>query len=288
MEEFLMVTIAKKHAMLREALKLARRGFAVFPCAPRAKHPITPHGCKDATTDREVIRHWWGTEPTANIGLATGALSGIFVLDVDPGHGGAESLAALQAAFGKLPPTVVNLTGGGGQHLLFRHPQAGGRKVRNLVGFYDGLDVRGDGGYILAPPSVHPNGRQYRWETPGRAIAPAPEWLTEIVLEPNRELRGPTEGRTTCHLSARYAAAAVRSACEAIASSKPGERNSTLNVEAFGIGQLVGAGVLDIRDAAMSLTEAAFECGLGREEIERTLQSGLLAGMVRPREMSDV
>jgi hypothetical protein len=282
----MITTTTTKLDMLPAALLLAVQGFAVFPCVPRGKQPITTHGCKAATTNAKTIRHWWEHEATANIGLATGSVSGIFVLDVDPDHGGAESLVMLERTFGKLPSTVVNLTGGGGQHLLFRHP--GGCKVRNLVGFYDGLDVRGDGGYILAPPSVHPNGRRYRWSTEdARQIAEAPEWLIEIVREPDRVLKSlkETEGRNASHLSKRYVAAALRSAREAVASAKPGERNCTLNTEAFGIGQLVGTGGLDLRYAAMVLAEAAFECGLGREEIERTLESGLHAGMARPREM---
>jgi hypothetical protein len=269
--------------MLVAALKMARHGLAVFPCGARAKHPITPHGCKDATTDRAVIRSWWRVDPEANLGLATGAISGIFVLDVDPDHGGEGSLASLLGCHGPLPPTVVSLTGGGGKHLLFRHP-GGECKVRNLVGFYDGLDVRGDGGYILAPPSVHPSGRRYRW-APGNSGEPAgaPGWLLDIVKEPERTLVLP-EGRPVATPS-RYVAAAVRRACAAVAGAAPGKRNSTLNSEAFGIGQLVGAGALTEEDAAYALALAAFDCGLERDEIESTLRSGLHAGMARPREM---
>jgi hypothetical protein len=270
--------------MLATALKLARHGLAVFPCGPRAKHPMTPHGCKDATTERAVIRHWWRVDPEANLGLATGAISGIFVLDVDPDHGGEDSLASLLGCHGGLPQTVESLTGGGGRHLLFRHP---GFPVRNLVGFYDGLDIRGDGGFIIAPPSVHPSGQRYRW-APGnpRQPADAPGWLLDIVREPDR-VRVIPEGRPVVTPS-RYAAAAVRRACAAVAGAAPGTRNSALNSEAFGIGQLVGAGMLDEEDAAYALALAAFDCGLERDEIESTLRSGLHAGMARPREVEMV
>jgi hypothetical protein len=271
-------------SILKAAANLARHGLAVFPCQPRGKAPLgslAPHGVHDATHDPEIIRGWWRAEPLSNIGLACGAVSNLFVLDVDPGHGGEDSLASLVGCHGELPRTVESLTGGGGRHLLFRHP---GFPVRNLVGFYDGLDNRGDGGYILAPPSVHPSGRRYRWAPDNpREPAEAPGWLLAIVKEPERTLVVP-EARPVV-IPSRYAAAAVRRACAAVAGAAPGKRNSMLNSEAFGIGQLVGAGVLDIRDAAMALAEAAFECGLSGEEIERTLQSGLNAGTARPREM---
>ena len=159
-------------------------------------------------------------------------------------------------------------------------------KVRNLVGFYDGLDIRGDGGFIIAPPSVHPSGQRYRWAANNpREPAEAPGWLLDIVREPEGVLEVP-EGRPVVTPS-RYAAAAVRRACAAVAGAAPGKRNSTLNSEAFGIGQLVGAGMLDEEGAIAALAEAAFECGLDAEEITATLASGLRAGMRAPREMRD-
>jgi hypothetical protein len=277
---------AKPTMLITEALRLAKHGLAVFPCQPRGKAPLgtlAPHGVHDASRDPEIIRAWWRAEPLANLGLATGAISGLFVLDVDRDHGGEDSLASLARHHGELPPTVVSLTGGGGRHLLFRHP---GFKVRNLVGFNDGLDIRGDGGFIVAPPSVHPSGGRYRWapHSPHRP-AEAPSWLLDVVREPDRVLEVP-EGRPVVTPS-RYAAAAVRRACGAIAGAAPGTRNSTLNSEAFGIGQLVGAGALTEEYAIDALAWAAHTCGLGHEEILRTLESGLHAGMAQPRAMGD-
>jgi hypothetical protein len=237
--------LVKLDSTVIEALLLAVRGYAVFPCVPRGKTPITTHGCKAATAKARVIQRWWQREPSANIGLATGAASGIFVLDVDPEHAGAESLADLEADHGGLPRTITSVTGSGGRHLLFRHP-GGDCKVRNLVGFRAGLDIRGDGGYIIVPPSVHPNGRRYQWapDNPSQP-AEAPAWLLQIVSEREPAAALPRGTPGVRPRSSRYVAAALRSACRRVASAPPGTRNSALNAEAFGIGQLVGAGLLD-------------------------------------------
>ena len=131
-----------------------------------------------------VVRRWFACWPDANIGVVTGSISGLVVLDVDPGHGGGESLARLEAIHGPLPFTVSAVTGGGGRHVYFRHPDG---EVRNRVGIAPGLDLRGDGGYVVAPPSVHPSGRPYAWEPSGSpdeaALAPIPAWLLQTVEE---------------------------------------------------------------------------------------------------------
>jgi hypothetical protein len=187
----------------RAAIAYAERfGWAVFPLAPRSKLPAIEkrfggRGCLDATTDIRQIEAWWDINPNRNIGIATGTLSGIFVLDVDPGHGGEETLAALVQRHGALPETVISRTGGGGQHLLFKHVAG----IRNSAGrLGPGLDVRGVGGYIVAPPSIsrarpggtraprpHPWGRPYAWDVDHdpdeRPVADAPAWLIEQLRE---------------------------------------------------------------------------------------------------------
>lgn len=174
--------------MLKAALAYAKRfGFAVFPCHLRRKEPLTAHGCKDATKDLQAIRRRWESNPAANVSIATGSVSGVFVLDVDYRHGGDETLAALEAEHEKLPGTPTVLTPGGGQHRYFRLLQ--GVEIRNSVGALGaGLDVRGEGGYVLAPPSVHPNGNDYRWEISSRidqvAIAEPSSWLLQLISSP--------------------------------------------------------------------------------------------------------
>lgn len=124
-----------KDRMFRAAIAYAEQfRFAVFPChwivpggtcscgksdcTSPCKHPLTNRGFKDATLESDVIRKWWGRWPAANIGIATGALSGIIVLDIDPRHGGDLGLEAFEADHGKLPDTPVVLTGGGGYHTI--------------------------------------------------------------------------------------------------------------------------------------------------------------------------
>ena len=173
--------------MLEHALALARRGLHVFPCRPRDKEPATAHGCKDATTDPDVIAQWWWAEPESNIAIATGVRSHIFVLDVDSLD--AEGvLRQLEAEHGALPQSVESITGRG-RHVYFEWPR---RPVRNSAGrLGPGLDIRGAGGYVLTPPSVHPTGRRYCWGVDSsNTFAPAPEWLLAKIAAPANGNRG--------------------------------------------------------------------------------------------------
>ena len=167
----------------------AHSGFEVFPCRPRGKEPLTKHGYKDATRDEAQVRRWWTIWPDANIGLPTGEKNGIIAVDPD-GEEGEKLLAELERRFGKLPPTVESATGRG-RHLFFELPE-GCWRVPCSKG--DGLDIRGDGGHIIAPPSIHPSGKTYEWnETEKFAIAP--RWLLDCArnwIATLRALDGPT------------------------------------------------------------------------------------------------
>jgi len=183
---------------METALDYASMGWAVFPvhsivdgmctcrdgerCSKPGKHPRTRNGVKAATTDEKRIRRWWTGHPTDNIGVATGSISGLVVVDVDPRHGGNESFAAAQERYGPIPPGPVAKTGGGGQHLVFAHP---GRPVPCRVNLMGGIDIRADGGYIVAPPSDHLSGGTYRWARPPTDISPPKlpaEWL-DLVMD---------------------------------------------------------------------------------------------------------
>jgi putative DNA primase/helicase len=150
-------------------------------CSSVGKHPRTMNGLKDATTDEEKIRYWWEIWPDANIGIVTGAESGIIVLDVDPRHGGDKSLAELQSEHAMLPETPESNTGGGGNHLIFNHPRFVLRNSAGKLGA--GLDIRGDGGYIVAPPSLHQSGKRYEWLNNGVPLASMPEWMLRLLTE---------------------------------------------------------------------------------------------------------
>jgi Bifunctional DNA primase/polymerase, N-terminal/Primase C terminal 1 (PriCT-1) len=181
--------------LLRTALALAERGLAVFPCLPRAKEPATPRGCLDASKDRHMIAHWWGTNPTYNVAIATGDISGIFVTDIDSVDAELE-LRQLEAEHGRLPATVEALSGRG-RHLYFNMPSTPVRNSASKVA--PGIDIRGTGGYILSPPSIHPSGRAYTWSVDtASAFADAPDWLLAKIAERtsgNGEATPPAEWR---------------------------------------------------------------------------------------------
>jgi hypothetical protein len=170
--------------ILEKALDYARHGWPVFPILPRGKRPLTEHGFKDAATDEPQVRDWWHRWPDANVGLPTGAAVGFWVLDVD-GAEGARTIAQLQEHHGTLEAPCAR-TGSGGLHYLFQHDP----RIRNTVRFAPGLDTRADGGYIVAPPSVHENGKRYRWERGGNPV-PAPDWLLEKIIRPERKAPTP-------------------------------------------------------------------------------------------------
>jgi len=165
------------------ALAYAQKGLPIFPLKARGKRPLTPKGLHDASADLAIVEKWWRRWPEANIGLPVP--SGYLVLDLDS----EEAMHRFKAEDLVLPATVWAKTGRG-RHLWYR--LAG--KVRNRVGILPGVDVRAVGGYVVAPPSVHPNGRLYTWEEPLQrsSTSDAPEWLVAML----REIRAP-RGRTT-------------------------------------------------------------------------------------------
>lgn len=182
--------------LLIAALQYASMGWPVFPlnhithngicschnlkCNAPGKHPVTQNGLRDATTDPATIQQWWKLNPNANIGLLTGAQPGFIVLDIDPRHGGDDTLLDLEAAEGKLPATLESLTGGGGRHIFFKHPGGYVSNDQRGVTFGPGIDIRADGGYIVAPPSNHISGKNYLWEVscdPTMTISLAPKWI---------------------------------------------------------------------------------------------------------------
>lgn len=152
-------------SMYDAAIEYAKKGFAVFPLKYRDKVPLTRNGCKDATTDAAQIKAWWQKYPNANIGLATGSVSqNVFVIDLDidedRGIDGYHSLEDWQREHGDFPETWTAITGRGGYHLYYR----GNGRIKNRAGIIDGVDIRGNGGYVVAPPSIHKNGNRYEWE----------------------------------------------------------------------------------------------------------------------------
>ncbi|MCB1741340.1 MAG: bifunctional DNA primase/polymerase [Gammaproteobacteria bacterium] len=173
--------------MLQAALDLAARGMPVFPCDAK-KRPLTHRGFKDATTDADRIRAWWTEQPNAMIGVPTGEPSGMVAIDLDvkdevDGRDTWDQLRGNQHI-----DTRESLTPSGGAHLLFQWP---GFQVRSTTGkmpngkVTPGIDVRGDGGYIIVPPSRRADGQSYQWEASNSSEpAPLPTWLLALLSPP--------------------------------------------------------------------------------------------------------
>jgi len=165
-------------SMLDAALGYIAEGFRVFPTKPDKK-PLTEHGLKDATQLQIRVKEYWARWPNAGIGLVT---DGLVVLDFDSKHGGAESKTVIETKYGQLPRTRIHRTGGGGLHYIYRNPN--GTDIRNAVGLggYQGVDLRANGGYIVAPPSPHESGARYE-VIDDSEIAPAPVWLMGLTTK---------------------------------------------------------------------------------------------------------
>lgn len=188
----------RRDTPLDYALAYAGMGWRVFPVVHGQKVPMRgTNGVSDATCNLDQVRAWWTANPNANIGIAMG--QGIVAIDVDVADGkqGAESWDALVYQHA-LAPTVQSITGSGGWHFLFRAPP-GVRIPNSTSKLGPGLDVRGDGGYIVAEPSIHPNGRNYTWESEGdplegAQLADAPQSLLDLLASAPRTERAPTNG----------------------------------------------------------------------------------------------
>jgi hypothetical protein len=222
-------------------------------CTSPGKHPMVLHGVTQATTDAERVAYWWRTRPDANIGLATGE---IVVIDVDPRHGGDRTLAELEHTHYKLPSTWRVATGAG-EHIYFRAPPRRA-PIRNSVGQVGtGIDVRGLGGYVIAPPSRHISGRLYRWNCDPEQIllCMLPPWLAALLDQPRAQAKPATQWR-----------ALVRDEIT------QGRRNDTLARLA---GHLLRHYVDPLVALELLLAWDATHCKppLGQNEVEQTLNS---------------
>jgi hypothetical protein len=162
--------------MLSTALALAARGLSIFPCRPGLKTPAFKGSFEDATREPEQIKEWWASTPDFNIAVATGDKSGLFVVDVDNEDG----FAALTKC-GVIPDTIEAVTANG-THFYFRMPAFDLRNSVRKLG--PGLDIRANGGYVLAPPSLHPSGKRYAWSVDSaNKLANPPQWLLDKLTD---------------------------------------------------------------------------------------------------------
>lgn len=277
------------------------RDWPVFPCRAgeeetvdphtgeikvlKVKTPYTANGFKSATKIPRIIDRWWADNPDAMTGVPTGAPIGAWVLDIDRKTApdgtpinGFEALADLEAEHGALPDTLKAATPSGGTHFYFRHAGA----VRNRAELGVGIDVRGDGGYVIAPGSETRSGERYEWLNPGTPIADAPQWLLDLVLKhepPPRDVVAPRVSSND-----KYVDAAVQYELDHLASTPMGGgRNTELNKSAFALGTFVGAGALAEHEAREMLRDVARQWGRDWRLCCQTIERGLKAGQQSPR-----
>ena len=273
------------------ALGLAEAGFYVLPCRPadtpdgrEAKTPLTKNGFYDASNDANQISRWWselpntGT-PDALIGLRTGLKGGVWVLDIDPekirkngtktGDGPTE-LKKLEAKFGPLPKTRTVRTPRGGHHYYFLMPDSVSLPSTSSR-VAPGIDVRAEGGYAIAPPSMMGDGRKYE-EISDADFAWAPDWLIQLAISGGFE-------KSRAKIDSRgWAYRLLARKCQDLTEAEEGTRNDTLNKAAFAVGRLVGEGQLAREAAFDALLDAAKKCGLEDTGAKATINSGLSAG----------
>jgi hypothetical protein len=259
-------------SLIKHALEYAS-DFAlfVFPCDPRNKRPLVSRGLHEATRDTETITRWWTQWPMAQIAVATGAKSGIVVLDVDTKGevSGFEALAKLRAQE-DLPADAMSVrTPSGGRHYWFAWDKD--RPLANSASAIGkGLDVRGEGGYVIAPPSLKGLAQPYTWDPRGPLYLP-PEWMhrkAQPAPAPHREYRPTTE-----HEKSAYARKAIAEELRAVAHAPEGQRNHQLNQSSFALFRLVHECGISANKLEAGLLEAATDAGLSKIEALNTIRS---------------
>lgn len=272
--------------MLRHAIGYARRQWPVFPLRPHEKRPATKHGLLDATTDLDRIERFWRKHPQHGIGIRTGVMFDVVDLDsveaCDAINGYApdgDELIGPMALTGKGIHIYIQTTGVGNKAALLPH-----------------VDFRGLNGYVVAAPSIHPNGLPYTWTEkhgPDTLLRRAPDWL-RTLLEPH-------DARTSCASSKgaectrvhsgppakdAYGRAALERELGRLISTPQGQRNHQLNRSSFSLGTLVASGHLDGHEVAHALLNTALASGLDEREAISTIKSGLRSGQLHPRQVA--
>ena len=285
---------------LREAaLSYAQRAWRVFPlhgvvnarctcgrpdCSTPGKHPVVRRGLHAASIEESLITEWWRRWRRANIGVVTGVDSGIAVVDIDLPDA-LPHLGLIASGKYALPRTLTGLTGGGGTHLIYSLTDASlGNSAGRLPGVEEevaGIDLRANGGYIVAPPSVHHIGANYVWLDEGRPIAPLPGWIRRPERAPLSQI-APRPAVFTGNGTA-YGLHVLREELSQLRRARRGTRNHALNRAAFAIAQVSAGGELLEPHARAEVLATALTIGLPEPEALQTIESAFQGGFRRPR-----
>ena len=275
-------------AILKAALDYAARGWQCFPLKPQSKEPATRRGFYDATTNPATLQRWFAGGFAYNIAIRTGTPSGVFVLDID-GDAGFATLAEIETVQGRLPPTLLSSTGNGRHHWFVTQDPIPCSTAK--IG--TDVDVKADGGYVAAPPSVHPNGKIYRWIDASIEPTHAPGWLLQLARKkpaPTISERALSTIRPRNGQPNAYGLAALDREIEAVAATLPGMRNNALNCAAFRLFQLVGGNELNQGEVIERLIDACHRNGLveddGWRSVMATIHSAMRGGLQHPRSRS--
>lgn len=274
------------------ALGYADRGWHVFPAPPGFKKSYKSAEHSDgrawgATISPAEIKRDWNRWPGANVGITTGAASGIFVIDLDRKNGvdGVQWLAdKIEEHGGDWPDTVEALSPSGGWHVFFNYPR--GFDAKTCEGeIAPGVDVRGKGGMVLGVPSVKPGVGAYRWKNPPGLfdVADAPQWVLDMLPRCGADKPKDLPRLSLDTAGNAWADKAMREEIARVFAAPEGTRNGELNKAAFSLGQIVAGGLLDAGHVEDRLTSAAMAIGLQAGETAATIRSGLMAGMTEPR-----
>lgn len=254
---------------LEAALQLAGLGWHVFPVAPGSKLPAVPareggRGVNDATADPAQIEAWAKRHPRANVGVACGRPSGITVIDIDPKNGGNETVAFRKSRQQDFIPTVLSRTPSGGWHMFYAfEPML--KNSKSLLG--PGVDVRTEGGYIVAPPSIA--GKPYAWLVPptGAELPRMPRWALE-ALRPKPHAAPMRSG------AAQNPDASIQGLVNFVMNAKEGQRNQSLF---WAAARAAEAGLPDMA-ARAALLDAAVACGLVAADGVRAANATITSG----------
>jgi len=266
--------------LLNAALDYLSRGWSAFPLTPRDKTPWPLFPVKTYQRDRRAteaeLRHFWKRVSQSNLAIATGQISGLFVWDCDTPQ------AFKATLWHGIPDTAIAQTGKG-FHVYFSYPNF---PVGNRVKPLPDVDIRGDGGYVVAPPSVHPSGAGYEWIN-DLPLQPAPEWILDVVRLTKHREAPVTHNATEIRYKTAYGAAALQSEAQQVAATGSG-RNARLYRAALKMGSLIADGRLDYETVVRTLLSAATANGYvakdGETQAWKTILSGINTGMENSRE----